>query len=412
MSNGRTARVAGPRRVLTVNRRTVPERYVTLCLRVGARIEGFVDAYFGPAALKEEALADGPHDPRGLRDEALALLEETTRAGLEDDRVQWLLGQLRGIECVTARLAGVDIAWSEEVERCFGVRPVQVDEGVFRASHQRLDGVLPGSGDVHSRYNAWLDAATVPKDGILPGIGILTADLRCRTAEIVDLPPEERVEWETVSGPVWEAFNDYRGDLRSVVQVNDGFPVSLTGLLAIAAHEAYPGHHTERTCKEKLLYRDKGRAETCLTIVSSPEALITEGIATNALEEAAGHDGFGPLLKLVADLGVHVDPEVAEVVHTEELVLYSAATNAARMLHEDGITRADAESYVQEWTLESPERAAKTVSFLIDPELRTYVTAYTDGKRICREFMDRSSEGFRRLLTEQLTVSSLLGTGA
>jgi hypothetical protein len=194
--------------------------------------------------------------------------------------------------------------------------------------------------------------------------------------------------------------------------VNEGFPVSLTGLLAIVAHEAYPGHHTERTCKEKALYRDRGRVETCLTIVSSPEALITEGIATNALQTAVGSEGFGPLVKLVDDLGVHVDPEVAEVVHTEELLLYSAATNAARMLHEDGITRTDAESYVQEWTLESPERAAKTVSFLMDPELRTYVTAYTDGKRLCRTFIDRSPDGFRRLLTEQLTVSSLLATGA
>jgi hypothetical protein len=54
---------------------TVPERYVTLCLRVGAHIEDFVDAYFGPAALKEEALAGGPQDPRVLRDEAVALIE-------------------------------------------------------------------------------------------------------------------------------------------------------------------------------------------------------------------------------------------------------------------------------------------------------------------------------------------------
>jgi hypothetical protein len=59
-----------------VNYRTVPERYVSLCLRVGAHIEDFVDAYFGPASLKDEALADGPHDPPSLRDEALALRDD------------------------------------------------------------------------------------------------------------------------------------------------------------------------------------------------------------------------------------------------------------------------------------------------------------------------------------------------
>jgi len=40
------------------------------------------------------------------------------------------------------------------------------------------------------------------------------------------------------------------------------------------------------------------------------------------------------------------------------------------------------------------------------------MTAYTDGRRLCRSFMDRYSDGFRRLLTEQLTVSSLLGPDA
>jgi hypothetical protein len=375
---------------------------------VGAHIEDFVDSYFGPTDLKDDPLADGPHDPHSLRDEALALLEDVLGEGLEDDRVEWLLGQVRALECVTARLAGEDIPWSDEVERCFGIRPVDVDEEGLRASHRRLDEALPGSGDVRSRYNAWVDAATVPREAILPSIEALSVDLRRRTAEIVELPPDERVDWETVSGQVWEAFNDYRGDLRSVVQVNEGFPISLNSLLAIVAHEAYPGHHTERACKEKLLYRGRSRLETSVMITTAPEVVITEGLATNALEVAVSDDGFEPLLEVVDDLGLRVDPAVAEVVHVEEVRLFAAAANVARMLHENGMSRREAESYLQEWALESPERAAKTVAFLTAPHNRTYVTAYTDGRRLCRSFIDRSPDGFRRLLTEQLTVSSLL----
>jgi hypothetical protein len=194
-----------------VNYRTVPERYVSLCLRVGAHIEDFVDAYFGPASLKDEALADGPHDPHSLRDEALALWDDAPRQGLEDDRVRWLLGQSRALECVTARLAGEDIAWAEEVERCFGIRPLHVDEELFRASHKKLDEVLPGSGDVSSRYNAWIDAANVPGEMLPRAIEAVNAALRRRTVEIVELPPEERVHYETVVGEPWEAFNGTRG---------------------------------------------------------------------------------------------------------------------------------------------------------------------------------------------------------
>jgi hypothetical protein len=395
-----------------VIRRSVPERYVSLCLRVGGHIEDFVDTYFGPAALKEAALADGPHEPHSLREEALALLEGAPREGLEDDRVQWLLGQLRGLECVTARLAGEDIAWSDEVERCFGIRPQHVDEDLFRASHRRLDEVLPGNGEVSSRYNMWLDATIVPNEMRPRAIEAFSAELRRRTAEIIELPLEERADFETVRGEPWQAFNDYRGNLRSIIQVNEDLPISLTTLIDIVAHEAYPGHHTERVSKEQLLYRDTSRLETSVTIVSAPEALITEGIATNALEAALGDDGFGALTRISEALGLPVEAAVAEVVHVEESQLFAAATNAARMLHENGITPQEAESYLQEWALLSPARAAKTVSFIMDPGLRTYVTAYTDGRRLCRSFMDRSPDGFRRLLTEQLTVSSLLEAGS
>jgi hypothetical protein len=289
---------------------------------------------------------------------------------------------------------------------------MHVDEETFRASHKKLDDLLPGSGDVSTRYNSWLDAASVPKETISRAIDAFTAALRRRTAEIVELPSAERVEFETVRGVPWQAFNSYGGDFGSVVQVNEDLPISLTALVDIVAHEAYPGHHTERACKEVLLYRDRSRLETCVTIVSAPEALITEGIATNALEVALGHGGYGALLAETGDLGVPIDPAVADVVHIEEWRLFGAGTNAARMLHEDGMTPTEAESYLREWALYSPERAAKTVSFLTDPGLRTYVTAYTDGRRLCRSFMDRFPDGFKRLLTEQLTVSSLVGSGA
>lgn len=96
------------------------------------------------------------------------------------------------------------------------------------------------------------------------------------------------------------------------------------------------------------------------------------------------------------------------MVHVGEQRLFEAGTNAARMLHEDGISPAEAEAYLQEWSLDCAERAAKTVAFLMDARLRTYTTAYTDGRRLWRSFIDASPDNFRRLLTEQLTVANLL----
>ncbi|HEY7280410.1 MAG TPA: hypothetical protein VID47_02345, partial [Actinomycetota bacterium] len=376
--------------------------------RVGALVEDFVDAYVGPAALRDEALADGRHEPSSLHDEAQALLDAVSRSDLEEDRAQWLLGQLRGLECVTARLSGDHVTWSDEVERCFGMRPRHADEREFRASHGRLDAVLPGAGDLAGRYNAWLDAAEVPRESTLRAIDALTAALRRRTAAIVDLPPGERAAFETVTGEPWQAFNQYRGDLFSLVQVSQDLPRSLIDLVDVVAHEAYPGHHTERACKEQLLYRDGSRLEMSVMIVPAPEAVIAEGIATNALEAAIRLDGLGALLDEAGDLGVRVDPDVAQVVHVEGWNLFGAGANVARMIHEDGISHEEAETYLREWALYPPDRAAKTVRFLTDPGSWTYATAYTDGRRLCRSFMDRTPDGFRRLLTEQVTVASLL----
>lgn len=387
--------------------RSVPERYVKLCLRVGAHIEDFVDSYIGPPALQREIAAEEPHDPRRLRDEALALLDELPDQDLDDDRVQWLHGQLRAIECVTAGLAGEDIVFSDEAERCFGVRLHHVDESEFRASHNTLDQVLPGSRDLSSRYNEWIDTIEVPRTTLPRAIEVLSEELRRRSAELVDLPRGEGVDYEMVTGEYWKAFNQYRGGLRSLVQINLDLPHSIVDVVATVAHESYPGHHTERASKEQRLYRDKDRVEMSVMIANAPEALITEGIATNALEVGVGDEGFGPLLELTEDLDLHVDAAVAEVVYREEFVLWQAAANAARMVHEDGMTTDQAQAYIQEWTLESPERAAKTVSYIVGGG--PYVIALTEGRRLCREFIGGHPDGFRRLLTEQMTVSSLLG---
>ena len=43
-------------------------------------------------------------------------------------------------------------------------------------------------------------------------------------------------------------------------------------------------------------------------IVLAPEALLSEGIAMNALEEALGAEPFGGVADALADLGVGFDP--------------------------------------------------------------------------------------------------------
>jgi len=52
-----------------------------------------------------------------------------------------------------------------------------------------------------------------------------------------------------------------------------------TIFLPAAAHEGYPGHHTEFSVKEKLLYRDLNQFEHSILLLNSPKLFISESLA-------------------------------------------------------------------------------------------------------------------------------------
>jgi hypothetical protein len=386
----------------------IPGCYVRLCLRVARHGDGFIDAFIGPPEWQQSISAEEPVDPKQLRDESQLLLDSLDGADLEEDRRRWLRGQLGAIECVTTRLSGENVEWVDEVERCLGVRPTRMDTTLFEDVHRRLDAVLSGAGSLRDRYIAWDRNNVVPRDKLLPALDRLKEVLRPRAHALARMPADDSVAYEIVSNQPWIAYNWYEGQHRSRVQVNADLPISILLLVDLAAHEAYPGHHTERTAKDAHLVQDLGRVETSVAITLAPEALVSEGIARNALEEALGSAPFAAVADALADVDLRFDPIEADEVHRAEMELYGPATNAAFMLHQDGASTEEAEEYVRAWCLESDERAARDVAFIADPEARAYMPAYTEGRRLCRDFADRDPENFTRLLTEQVTTADLL----
>lgn len=386
----------------------LPERYVRLCLRVEPHIDGFVDAYVGPPEWKHEVEAEGPVDPARLRDEAAALLDELDGAGLEEDRSRWLRGQLEALECVTARLSGAEMGWADEVERCFGVRPTRTETSAFAEAHRRMDAALPGPGTLRERYIAWEERNAVPRDTLVPALARLKDVLGPRAHALASMPPEESVSYELVSGEAWLAYNWYQGEYRSRIEVNADLPISIVLLAALAAHEAYPGHHTERTAKDAQLLRGLGRVETSITIISAPEALISEGIATNALEQALGTDPFAVVAEVLDGLDVSFDPAEVQQIDRAGEALEDVGTNAAFMLNEDGAASEEVEEYMRDWALASDRKAARAIAFFTEPSSRIYVSTYSDGRRLCKDYADRAPGNFTRLLTEQLTVADIL----
>ena len=376
------------------------ERYLRLGLQLGRHVEGIVDAYYGPAELAAAVDAEPPVDPRTLVADAETLLDE-----LEDG---WLRDQVAGLRTFAGVLAGESGSYADEVEGCYGVRPTRTDEAVFAAAHERLEELLPGDGTLAERHERWEASMRVPAEQVERLVVAAIEEARAWARGLVELPDGEGVVLEIVRDKPWMAFCGYLGNLRSRIAVNIDLPLSAIELLILTLHETYPGHHTERCCKEDLLVRRRGLLEETLVLVPTPQSLVAEGIAGLAPEIVLEGDGGVALAAVMHDAGIELDLAHALAVRRTLEPCRWAEVNAALMLQGGGASEAETEAYLERWGLMSPTLAAHMIRFFTEPTSRTYIVTYPAGRELCSSYVAGEPERFRRLLTEQVRVRDLL----
>ena len=376
------------------------EAYVLLGLRLGRHVDGLVDSYCGPEELKERVDAEPLTDPGTLVEQGDALL-----AGLEDS---WLRDQALGLRTYAGVLAGEGLSYSDEVERCYGVRPQRADPAVYEAVHEQLDALLPGSGDLAKRYETWRTANRVPPQTVVPVIRDLVGLLREPTAALVELPDGEGLVVEEVHDEPWWAFNYYLGNLRSRVVVNLDVDTTCDDVIELAAHEVYPGHHTEHSVKEQRLLRDRGLVEESIQMVPTPAALVSEGIAEAGPDVVLGGDLPERLAAVLRGHGLEYDLDQARAVREARRPIRRIGLDAALMIHEDGASTEEAQAYHRRWALSTPEQAAHSIRFVVDPTWRAYVINYSAGRELVHGWAGSDPVRFARLLTEHVRVGDLL----
>lgn len=390
------------------------DRYLELGLRLDRHIDGLVDAYYGPPALRDRARAEPVRPPDALADDARRLLADLDAGEPIDDapddprRRRWLRAQVLGLRTTAERLAGVAIPFTEEIERCYGVRPEKVDEAVFDAAHHALDEVLPGDGPLRERFITWREAQAVPVEKLPAAIASLAEDFRERTHEQFGLPDGEHVDFDLVTDEPWSGFNYYLGDLRSRVVINTDLPVLATTLGHLVAHEAYPGHHTEHSRKEVGLVRRQRRLEETIFLVGAPQCLLAEGLADLGLEVIVPDVPEATVAEHLRPLGIPFDVEVAARVRDAADALNDVRGNLALLLHDEDRDADDVIAYAERWALLPRNRAEKAVQFQTDPTWRAYIFCYLEGLRRCRAFTAGDPARFERLLTEQLLPDDLV----
>ena len=385
--------------------------YLTLTLEINKHIDGYIDDYYGPDELKVAIEAGPKREPAALLDDVAAL--QAAIPGGDPARQAYLAAELRAIEGTVRKLNGETFDYLDEVNRLYDISPQPVAESRFTAASSELDTLLPGSGPIADRLTARRQRYELEKAQVLPLLELARAKTYQRTAALFNLTGDNGFEVKLVENQPWGAYNWYLGNGRSLIEFNTDVPVSALWLIGTFAHEGYPGHHTEALLKEHLLYQQKGYAEQAVALLNSPSAVISEAIATTASEiifpNGSEYDWTVDVLLPAAgiDAGETAD-QIRRIGQAGETLRYVSG-NAAIQYHTGQLTKAQTIDYIQTYALVTPERAAKSFSFLSHPLYGSYLFTYTEGY----DLITQATKGgdklplFRRLLTEQILPSQL-----
>ena len=342
-----------------------------------------VEASAGPEPIVELVLGDPPavdgSRPYGeLAAEAEGLAREVE--GVATERATYVAAHLRALAAACRAAAGEPAPFQRLVgDLLGGVRATRVDEARFDEALAELDALVPGTGDLRGRVEAWRRRRALPLDGLPVLARRLLAEARRRTTAWVSLPDEDAVEVAVARGRPWSASCTYLGGYRSRIELGADEPPTFARLLDLVCHEGYPGHHAERVRREL-----RGRPECRPVLTVGPSAVLSEGLASHAAALVFDEDD---LRALAREAGL--SPEEAE----EEVVEWRAAAILSRLRAVNSnaalLPPAERADYLVRYGLRSPERAERIAAWMADPLHAAYTFAYPAGLSLVESLVER-----------------------
>jgi hypothetical protein len=232
----------------------IAEAYVKLVLAMGQHDPDYVDAYYGPPEWKKQSKEKKPLD--AIASEATQLRDQLTKIAEPTDEIEqlrrrYLTKQLSALEARVRILNGEHLKFDEESQALYDAVAPTFPEAHFQEILARLEPKLPGEGSLLQRYENWRRAFVIPKDKLDAVFQLAIKACRERTLSHIKLPPAENFSVEYVTNKPWGGYNWYKGNYRSVIQVNTDLPVYIDRAIDLAAHEGYPGHHVYNALLEK-----------------------------------------------------------------------------------------------------------------------------------------------------------------
>jgi hypothetical protein len=366
-------------------------------LEIGAHEKGYIDAYFGPPEWKTEAEAH-PRSIPALKAEADRIhvaLEAINAAGLsplERRREAWLAANIASARYRLDMIEGVRSPFREEATRLFALTPELQPLESYDSVLARIDALVPGDGPLAERIEAFRSRYFIPSDRLNAVMDAAIGECRRRTLAHMALPGNERFSMEFVTRQSWSAYNWYKGDNQSLIQVNTDLPISLERAVGLGCHEGYPGHHVQGIYNERN-YRERGLIEFSVAPLYAPSSPLNEGGANFSVDlafpEAERVRFEAEALYPLAGL----DPATARAYDDlrKALIDLSGARLTIAAMYLDGeVDRNRAIELTQRYQLSSRARAEQSIAFT--EQYRSYVINYSTGEDLVRAYVKRAGE--------------------
>ncbi|MHA1574109.1 MAG: hypothetical protein ACTSX8_08945 [Alphaproteobacteria bacterium] len=376
----------------------IAERYVRLALALGEHDDDYVDAYFGPAAWREQAKeqALGLSAIIAAADQLVAELEALDPDGAERHvalRHNYLLSHTGSMAAISRMRSGVSLSFDEESKALYGFVAPSFPREHYKGAQQKLSALLPGEGPLHERYQAFRQQLKIPEDKVRAVVRVGLEACRERTGQHMTMAEGESFTLEFVSDQPWSAYNWYLGTS-----------------IGLGCHEGYPGHHLFSTMLDTEYRQRRGWVEFSVLPLFSPQGIIFEGSGNLAsLVAFPGNERTAFLRDVIAPIAglEDVDFDTAAAVREAVKELRYAGIEAARNYLDGDWSKEETIEWLTTYALVEPESIDAWFGFTA--RYRAYRINYVLGEDLVVGFVrarnpDADPEGDWQALAELLSL--------
>lgn len=274
-----------------VNLTKFGEDFLLLVLRIGKHINGYVDFYIGPKKLQACVNNEVITSPNKLLDDCKTLQKKLLIQGYDKAREDYLEKLLIAMRTSIESLSGVEIPFKEKFLRLFDVDLQPIKESHLENFMKDFNAAYKGMGSLEERMKVLRERRKVPEDKVYSLFKKALNITRRKTKDIFGniLPKDERILLEIIkdnndSKVKWAYYEWYLGNFQSRIEINPKYDLYWTTFLSAAAHEGYPGHHTNFAINELYLFKELNQFEHSILFLKSPKLVICEGIADIAVD--------------------------------------------------------------------------------------------------------------------------------